>query len=182
MWPVLVVVAAVDAEHVLEMTAADDEDPVEAVGADCAHPAFGEGVRVRRLNWRADDLDAFGAEDLIEGVAELRVAIVDEESEGVLVAELDGEVARLLGDPASVRLRGASDVLNPPRCERDEEENVDPKKMVSTVRKSQASRLAACVRRNARHDECVRCGAGLRAASSSTFRTDVAETATPRPF
>src|SRR5438046_2842885 len=53
--------------------------------------------------------------------------------------------------------------------------------MVSTVRKSQASMLAACDRKKARHDECVRCGAGLRSALSSTLRTDVAETATPRP-
>jgi hypothetical protein len=30
MWSVLVVVAAVEAEHVLEMTAPDDEDPVKA--------------------------------------------------------------------------------------------------------------------------------------------------------
>src|SRR6266496_2071927 len=126
MWPVFVAVPAVDAEHVLEMTAADDEDPVEAVGADCAHPTLCEGVRVRGLNWRADDLDALGAEDLIEGVAELGVAIVDEESEGVLVAELHGEVARLLGDPAAVRIRAACDVLNPPGRERDEEEDVDP--------------------------------------------------------
>jgi hypothetical protein len=103
MRPVFVVVAAVDAEHVLEMTAADDEDPVEAVGADCAHPTLGEGVRVRGLNWQADDLDGLGAEDLIEGVAELRVPIVDQESERVLVAELHDEVARLLGNPASVR-------------------------------------------------------------------------------
>ena len=36
-WPVLVVMAPVDAEHVLEMAAAEDEDPVEAVGASCAH-------------------------------------------------------------------------------------------------------------------------------------------------
>jgi uncharacterized repeat protein (TIGR01451 family) len=54
--------------------------------------------------------------------------------------------------------------------------------MVSTVRKSQASMLAACVRTKARHDECVRCGAGWRPALSSTFRTDVAETGTPRPL
>ena len=125
MRPVLVVVAAVDAEHVLEMTAADDEDPVEAVGAHCAHPTLGEGVRVRGLNWRADDLDALGAEDLIEGVAELRVAIVDEESERVLVAELHDEVARLLGNPASVRIRAAGDVLDPPSREM-KKEDVDP--------------------------------------------------------
>src|SRR6266487_1150637 len=46
--------------------------------------------------------------------------------------------------------------------------------MVSTVRKSQASMLAACARKKARHDECIRCGAGWRPASSSTLRTDVA--------
>ena len=85
MRPVLVVVAAVDAEHVLEVAAAEDEDPVEAVGANRAHPALGEGVRVRRLNRRADHLDALGAEDLVEGVAELRVAIMDEEPERLLV-------------------------------------------------------------------------------------------------
>ena len=43
MWPVLVVVAAVDAEHVLEMAATEDEDPVEAVGANRAYPTLGEG-------------------------------------------------------------------------------------------------------------------------------------------
>jgi hypothetical protein len=39
-WPVLVVVAAVDVEHVFEMAAAEDEDPVEAVGANGAYPAL----------------------------------------------------------------------------------------------------------------------------------------------
>jgi hypothetical protein len=32
--------------HVLEVAAAKDEDPVEALGANRAHPAFGEGVCV----------------------------------------------------------------------------------------------------------------------------------------
>jgi hypothetical protein len=50
------------------------------------------------------------------------------------------------------------------------------------VRKSQASMLDACARKKARHDECVRCGAGWRPASSSTLRTEVAETGMPRPL
>src|SRR6266508_3368466 len=54
--------------------------------------------------------------------------------------------------------------------------------MVSTVRKSHASMLDACARKKARQDECVRCGAGWIRASSSTLRTDVAETAIPRPL
>ena len=43
---VLVVVPTVDAENVFEVSAAEDEEPVETIGADGAHPAFGVGVRV----------------------------------------------------------------------------------------------------------------------------------------
>jgi hypothetical protein len=123
-WPVLVVVAAVDAEHVLEVAAAEEEDPVEAVGANRAHPTLGEGVCVRRLDRCADHLDALCPKDLVERAAEPRVALVDEEPERLLILELDGEVARLLGDPASVRVRAAGDVLDPPGGERDEEEDI----------------------------------------------------------
>jgi hypothetical protein len=48
-------------------------------------------------------------------VAELRVPVVYEEPECVLVAELHDEIPRLLGNPASVRARGAGDVLDPSR-------------------------------------------------------------------
>jgi hypothetical protein len=125
-WPVLVVVAPADAEHVLEMAAAEDEDAVEALGANGADPAFGEGIRVRRLDRRADHSDPFRPEDLIERAAESRVAIMDEEAQRLLTLELHGEVARLLGDPASVRVRTAGEVLDPPGRERDEEQDIDP--------------------------------------------------------
>ena len=46
MRPVLVVVAAVDAEHVFEVASAEDQDPVETVGSDRADPELREGVRV----------------------------------------------------------------------------------------------------------------------------------------
>src|SRR5918996_83603 len=90
------------------------------------HPAFGVGVRVWRLDGRADYLDALGAEDLVEGVAELLVAVVDEESEGLVISEFHDQVARSLGDPASVRTRGTGDVLDSSRRQRDEEEDVEP--------------------------------------------------------
>ena len=51
---------------------------------------------------------------------------MDEGPEGMVFAELHGEVARLLGDPAAVRVGAAGDVLDPPGRERDEEEDVDP--------------------------------------------------------
>src|ERR687898_2730145 len=124
MWPVLVVVVAVDAEHMLEVAAAEDEDAVEAVGTDGADPALGDGVRVRRLDGRADHLDALAPEDVVEGVAELRVTVVDEKPERLLVAEPHDQIARLLGDPAAVRVRRARDVLDPSRRQRNEEEDV----------------------------------------------------------
>jgi hypothetical protein len=61
----------------------------------------------------ADHLVALGREDLVEGATELRIAVVDQETEGLLIAEVHDEVARLLGDPASVWICGARDVLAP---------------------------------------------------------------------
>jgi hypothetical protein len=105
---------AVDTEQMVEVAAAQDEDPVETVGAERAYPAFGVGVRVRRLHRRTDHPEALALEDVVEGVAEPRVAVVDEEPERLLVAELHDKVARLLGDPAAVRVRRAGDVFDPP--------------------------------------------------------------------
>jgi hypothetical protein len=114
-------VVAVDAEHVLEVVAAEDEDAIEAVGAERTYPAFGVGVRVRCLDRCADHLDALAAEDLVEDVTELCVPVVDEEPERLLVAELHHEVARLLRDSAPVRVGATGEVLDPPRRERDED-------------------------------------------------------------
>ena len=70
MRPVLVVMAGVDAEYVLELAAAEDEQPVEALASDAADPALGVGVRVRCLDRRADDGDPFALEDEIAAAAE----------------------------------------------------------------------------------------------------------------
>src|SRR6266511_1537052 len=101
--PVLVVVVGVRAQDSFEVTAPPDEDAIEAVVADRAHPALSERVRVRRLHRRSDHLDAFRAEDFVEGAAELRVAVVDQQSEvASLLADLHDEVASLLRDPGAV--------------------------------------------------------------------------------
>jgi hypothetical protein len=47
-WPVAVVMVEEDAERSFEMLAVDDEEPVEALRADGAHEALGDGVRLRR--------------------------------------------------------------------------------------------------------------------------------------
>jgi hypothetical protein len=84
--PVFVVVQAVDAEHVLEVPPAEDEDPVETLSAESADAALGLCVRVRRLDRRADHPEALRAEDLVEDVTELRIAVVDEKPKRSLLA------------------------------------------------------------------------------------------------
>ncbi len=80
-WPVGVVMVDVDAEDVLELSSADDQDPVEAVAADGSDPTFGERVRFRRPERCANDLDALASKDVVEGAAELAVSVADEEAD-----------------------------------------------------------------------------------------------------
>jgi len=109
------------------VSASEDEDAIEAVAADGPQPALSECVRVRRPNRRPDHLDPLGAEDFVEGAAELRVAIVDQQLESrLMLAQLHGEIASLLGDPGAVRVGCAGDQLEPAGRERDEEEDLDP--------------------------------------------------------
>ncbi len=61
--PPAVVVAHVDAENVLELAAAENQEPVEALAADAAYPALDVRVRVRCSNRCSDDPDAFAGED-----------------------------------------------------------------------------------------------------------------------
>ena len=82
--PMTVVMTGVDAKHVLELAAAEDEQPVKAFPTDAAHPALGVGVRVRRLDGCADHRYSFASEDAIEAAAELGVAILDQEAELLL--------------------------------------------------------------------------------------------------
>ena len=65
MRPVGVVVVDVDAQDTLTLPAAADQQPVKAIAADGADPAFGECVRPRRAKRGADDLDALAAEDVV---------------------------------------------------------------------------------------------------------------------
>src|SRR5919197_6125442 len=79
MWAFAVVMGGVGAKHRFEMSAADDQQPVETFGADGADEALGVGVRLRCLDRRVDHLDPFAAQDLVEGGGELAVAVVLQE-------------------------------------------------------------------------------------------------------
>ena len=60
MRPVGVVVVGVDAQDAVELPAASDQEPIEAVAADRADEAFGERVCLRRAKRGADDLARAG--------------------------------------------------------------------------------------------------------------------------
>ena len=74
----LVVMTDVDREHSFEVPPVDDQDPVEALPADGADPAFDERVRAGCPYRCADRPEAVGAEHLVERRRELAVAIVDQ--------------------------------------------------------------------------------------------------------
>ena len=111
----------VEVEHAFEVATADDQEAVEAVAADGARPSARHGVRVRSSHRRSDHSDAFAAEDLVEGAAELAVAIVDQEPKWSALRRVQKQVARLLRDPRVVRVGGAPARCTSPGCELDEE-------------------------------------------------------------
>jgi hypothetical protein len=74
-----IVVLHVLPKNSLEMTMAEDEDPVEAFSPNRPHPTFSEGIGPRGSDWRFDDSDTFGAEYLVEGGRELGIAIPNQE-------------------------------------------------------------------------------------------------------
>jgi hypothetical protein len=105
MRPMPVVVVDVDPEHSREMLPPDDQQPVEALGADGLDPALRAGVRVRRLHRCDQHLGTLRAEDIVEPTAELHVTIADEEAHAAsLFLQVQQKVAGLLDDPGGVGL------------------------------------------------------------------------------
>jgi hypothetical protein len=56
--PLPVVMLDVGAKHPLELAAREDQELVETLAADRAHPALGERIRVRSSNRCSDDAHA----------------------------------------------------------------------------------------------------------------------------
>jgi hypothetical protein len=124
---VAVVVVHEDAEHSLEVSAVDDEEPVETLGACGADEALGDRVRLRRLDRRQDDLEAFAAEDGVEVADELAVTIADQEPSWCRsLRQGPGKLPGLLGDPGAAGVRRAAGKVHAPAAELDEEEHVQP--------------------------------------------------------
>ena len=127
MGTVRVVVLDVLGEHGLQMAAAEDEHPVEALAPDGADHALTDGVGPGCPDRALDDPDALGGEDGVEGSGELGVAVADEELDrGRLVGEVHREVAGLLGHPLGDRVGGDAGDPYETRVVVDEHEHVEP--------------------------------------------------------
>jgi hypothetical protein len=78
MGSVAVVVGDVFAQYAIEMALRDDQDPVEALAADAADPAFGVRFGLRRGDGRSDHFDPVRAAERVEGLGQFDVAVADQ--------------------------------------------------------------------------------------------------------
>ena len=109
------------------MTAANDQEPVKALGADGPHPPLREGVGVGRLHRCHQHLSALGAEHVVEPAAELRVTIAKKKPHPASsFLQLQQQVVRLPGDPASVGIGSHPGQVHPPSAQLDEAQRVQP--------------------------------------------------------
>src|SRR6266545_2467117 len=177
-----VVVVDVDAKDLLQVASPDDQQPVEALRAGRADPAFGVGVRVGRLHRRDQHLGALRAEHVVKAAGELRVPVAEQEAQPpVLFPQHQQEVracwvihepSGLVVTPARWTRRVSSSMKNSTYNRRSH--------TVSTVKKSHATIPAACWRRKIRQVVATRRGAGSNPWWRMIVRIVVAETRTPR--
>jgi hypothetical protein len=161
-WAMLVGVLDIPPEDLLQVTTADDQQPVEALGTDRTDPTLRIGVRIRRLDRRDQHLGTLGPEHVVEPTTELGVAVAEHKAQSLSPSAVARNRLRacwatqapsgLDVTPASWTRRVASSMKNSTYSRRSQ--------MVSTVNKSQARMPAACWRRNARQLVAVGRGAG----------------------
>lgn len=103
------VVIAIDAEHVLEASLARDQEPVQALAANCADETL--GVRVAFGAWVGVLTIVIASVPKTTSSVEvkLRVAITDQRGRrDAPIGQRRRTLTRLLGDPSRVGVRGLS--------------------------------------------------------------------------
>jgi hypothetical protein len=179
MWSLRVVVLDVDTQHAFEVAAVEDQQPVEALAADGSDETLGDGVCLRRSHRRLSRSGCQQCGTPRRRAAVLAVAVADQEPHA-LVRELEAEVACLLGDPGAGGVRRAAGQPDAPARVRDEEQGVvAAQEHTLKVKKSQATMLAAWVRRNSRQPGPDLRGAGPSPARASSRRTVDGDTRKP---
>jgi hypothetical protein len=117
----------IDAQHLLQMAASHDQQPVQALSADRAHPALREGIGVGRLGRCQYHLRALSAEEVVKGAAELGIPIPqDILNMSPLLAEYQQQVACLLSNPGAVRVGSDPGQVDAPGGQSDKEQHIEP--------------------------------------------------------
>ena len=176
-----VVVVRIDAQDPIQMPLPDDQQPVQALGTHRANPTFRVGVRVGCLHRR--HTTSAPSEPITS--SKLRQNFVSR-------SRSKKRTRRPRSCNTSSRLRACwvtqaplGLAVTPARWTRRVSSSRKHRtysrlsRMVSTVKKSQATIPAACWRRNARHVVVVGRGAGSSAWRRRVVRMAVAETRTP---
>jgi hypothetical protein len=122
----LVVMVDVLRKDPFEMAMAQNEQPIEAFGANRPYPAFRESVGPRRSDWRLDHSDAFGTEHLVKSGGELGVPVSDEELEGATsVRQITDQIASNLSDERAGRMISNTENMYFSRRQLDDEEYIE---------------------------------------------------------
>jgi len=109
------------------VASADDQQPVQALGADGLHPALRVRVRLGRLHRGHEHLAALRPEHRIEAAAELGIPVAQHEAYlPAPFAKHQQQVPCLLGDPGAVGVGGHPGQVDPAGVEFYEEQYVQP--------------------------------------------------------
>jgi hypothetical protein len=141
-----VVVLDVDVQDAKKLPTPGDQEMVQTLLAHGADPALGDGVGVRSLDRREDDLGAEPVPDVIEGPGELAVTVADQEPEGGgLLIEHGDEVAGLLDDPGTCGVGGDASQVHAPVVQLDDKQHVQPLQEHSVHGEEVAGEDASCL-------------------------------------
>src|SRR5581483_3612879 len=111
----------------VQVPLADDQHLVGEFFAGGEHEPFGITVRSRAPRWDLHGLDTGISEYCVEGRGELSGPVPDQEPEGCgAVAQVDQQVADLLGGPRAVRVRGDTQDVDVAGADLHDEQAVQP--------------------------------------------------------
>src|SRR6266516_7432828 len=120
-----VVVPCVLGQDAVQVALAEDQHPVGHLGPDGAHEPLRVGVRARAAGRDLHGLDAGAGQDRVEGAGVLPGTVADEGPEACgAVAEVQQEVADLLGRPRALGVRGDPKDMHVAGADLDDEQPV----------------------------------------------------------